>query len=156
MRWSKLRSLIEGRFCPALAGRLAIHSAAYGNCSCGHCWITLDKEVIANFCTRAYYNKKSGYFEPGSENSMYGHQLVMYGEMSRQGAYKSMFDYIHTLSLQQALDSQDVLVQALSIVDKRLGRRRLEALNIDSLHPLANSLLSIRKAAELGLMAGAA
>ena len=156
MRWSKLRSLIEDRFCTALAGRLAIHSAAYGNCSCGHCWITLDKEVIANFCTRAYYNRKSGYFETGSENSMYEHQLVMYGEVSRQGAYKSMFDYVHTLSLEQAIDSQDVLVQALSVVDKRLGKRRLATLKADSLHPLASSLLSIRKAAELTQVASSA
>ncbi len=51
MQWSKLRSLIVERFAEPLQKRLDIHGAAYGNCSCGHAWLTLDGEVIANFCT---------------------------------------------------------------------------------------------------------
>jgi len=149
MRWSKLRSLIEGRFTPALEGRLSIHSTAYGNCSCGHCWITLDKEVIANFCTRAYFNEKLGMRGEG-ENPMYERQLVVYGEMSRQGAYTSMFDFVHTLSIEHALESQDVLVQALAVVDSRIGKRRLASIDSESLHPLARTLLKVRQDAESG------
>ncbi|HEY2346920.1 MAG TPA: hypothetical protein VGH80_13765 [Xanthomonadaceae bacterium] len=149
MRWSKLRSLIEERFTSSLGNRLAIHSAAYGNCSCGHCWITLDKEVIANFCTRAYFNKEL--YQAAEENPMYKHQLVMYGEKSRQGAYVSMFDFVHTLSIEQALESEDVLVQALAVVDSRVGKRRLAAINAEKLHPLAFRLLEIRRVAESGL-----
>jgi hypothetical protein len=154
MRWSKLRSLIEERFAPSLSGRLAIHSAAYGNCTCGHCWITLDKEVVANFCTRAYYNKKL--YGVAALNPMYEQQLVMYGEKSRQDAYTSMFDFIHTLSIDQALDSQDVLVQALAVVDKRVGRRRLATIESEKLHPLARKLLEIRRNAEPKSVPGAA
>ena len=148
MRWSKLRSLIEGRFAASLRRRIAIHSAAYGNCSCRPCWITLNQDVIANFCTRAYYNKKLQHIV--GDNPIYKHQLVMYGEQSRQGAYKSMFDFVHTLSLTQALKSDDVLLQALSVADSRMGKRRLSTIAADQLHPLARSLLETRRCAEAG------
>jgi hypothetical protein len=147
MRWTKLRILVEERFAPSVAKRLAIHSAAYGNCTCGHCWITLDRNVIANFCTRAYYNKKS-HGDDGS-NPMYKDQLVLYGEKSRQDAYSSMFDYVHNLSHNEALKSDDVLIQALAVLDSRLGKRRLAAFDDSELHPLAKKLLAIRREAEL-------
>ena len=142
MRWSKLKKLVESRFSPEFAGRLSVHSAAYGNCTCGHCWITLDKKVIANFCTRAFFNTQWG---ETAKNPMYKEQWVVYGELSRQDAYESMFDYVHSLSLEEALRSDDVLIQALTVVDQRLGKRRLEAIEADSLHPLAKALLAIRK-----------
>ncbi len=147
MRWSKLRKLVEDRFAPSVAKRLAIHSAAYGNCTCGHCWITLDKQVVANFCTRAYYNKKL-HRDSGS-NPMYNDHLVLYGEKSRQDAYRSMFDYVHSMSHDDALKSDDVLVQALAVLDSRLGKRRLETFDDTALHPLAKKLLAVRQEAEL-------
>lgn len=149
MRWSKLKHLIEERFSPELAKRLAIHSAAYGNCSCGHCWITLDKVVVANFCTRAYYNNER--LRAEKINPMYETHLVMYGEMSRQDAYASMFDFVHTLSIEQALVSEDVLIQALAVVDIRVGKRRLAGIDSQTLHPLARKLLEVRREAELAI-----
>ena len=147
MRWSKLRKLVEDRFAPSIAKRLSIHSAAYGKCTCGHCWITLDKEVVANFCTRAYWNKKM--LSDTGINPMYKDHLVLYGEKSRQDAYRSMFDYVHSLSHDEALKSDDVLIQALAVLDSRLGKRRLEALDDSALHPLAKKFLTIRREAEL-------
>jgi hypothetical protein len=147
MRWSKLKKLVEERFAPSLAKRLSIHSAAYGNCSCGHCWITLDKNVVANFCTRAFYNKKLD--GDTGLNPMYKEHLVLYGEKSRQDAYRSMFDYVHSLSHDEALKSDDVLIQALGVLDSRLGKRRLESFDASALHPLANKLLTIRQESEL-------
>ncbi len=147
MRWSKLKSLVEERFAPSVAKRLSIHSAAYGNCSCGHCWITLDKNVVANFCTRAYYNKKlHGDF---GSNPMHKKYLVLYGEKSRQDPYRSMFEYVHSVPHDDALKSDDVLIQALAVVDTRLGKQRLESLDDADLHPLARELLGIRREAEL-------
>lgn len=149
MRWSKLRKLVEERFAPSVAKRVSIHSAAYGNCSCGHCWITLDQNVVANFCTRAYYNKLL-HGETG-QNSMYKEHLVLYGEKSRQDAYQSMFDYVHSVSHEEALVSDDVLIQALAVLDARLGKRRLEAFDDSRLHPLARKLLAIRRDSEVAL-----
>jgi len=58
MKWSKLKSEIEKKICDDLKNRVSINSTRYGNCTCGHAWITLDKEVIVNFCTMAFWNTK--------------------------------------------------------------------------------------------------
>lgn len=81
-------------------------------------------------------------------NPMYKDQLVLYGEKSRQDAYRSMFDYVHSMSHAEALKSDDVLIQALAVLDSRLGKRRLEAFDDSALQPLAKKLLAIRQEAE--------
>jgi hypothetical protein len=152
MRWSKLRSLVIERFAEPLQGRLDIHSAAYGNCSCGHAWLTLDGEMIANFCTRAHANAE--YVIPRQEpdplvhyatNRMYDEQLAAYGERSRQDVYRTLFDYVHNVPVKEALVSDDMLFRALAIVDSRVGKRRLAQLAPEALHPLCAYLLMLRR-----------
>jgi hypothetical protein len=132
----------------SLKQRLDIHSAAYGKCSCGHAWLTLDGNVIANFCTRAASNARG--YEPASDriNSMYTTQFADYGELSRQDAYASCWAFVHDLNIEQALCDQDPLIQSLAVVDKRLGKRRLEKLDPPTFHRLAAMLLDIRLQAE--------
>ncbi|MBI1403812.1 MAG: hypothetical protein GC147_11430 [Porphyrobacter sp.] len=146
MRWSKLRKLVKDRFAPEVQGRLDIHSAAYGACTCGHAWLTWDGEVIANFCTRAWGN--IGAFQPGFVSPEPGPgELVAYGEFSRQDAYQACWALVHDLSIDEALADDDVLVRTLAIVDARLGKRRLAQLDPETLHPLGQHLLALRIAA---------
>jgi hypothetical protein len=158
MRWSKLRTLILERFAEPLQGRLDIHSAAYGNCSCGHAWLTLDGEVIANFCTRAHANAE--YVIPRQEpdplvkyatNTMYNEQLTVYGERSRQDVYRTLWDFVHSVPVEEALASGDMLFQALAIVDARVGKRRLAQLDPQKLHPLCGYLLMLRRGEAEGI-----
>lgn len=156
MKWSKLKSEIENRFCPALRHRVSIYSTAYGNCTCGHAWITLDKVIIANFCTRAFWNTRptfdegTGKFIKGSASNSgekkYGKQYVEYGELSRQDVYKACWEYLHDLSIDEALISDDPLIQTLAVMDARMGKRRLKAIDQAKLHPLALKLLEERRA----------
>ena len=139
MRWSKLRRLVEDRFCGELKGRVAINSTAYGNCSCGHAWVTLDGEILANFCTRAYYNARSGSASAESLKK-YKDQFVVYGEGSRQDFYESCWDFIHSTSIEAALAETDPVIQAFAVIDKRLGKRRLAKIDVSRLHPLARRL----------------
>ncbi|HWU94586.1 MAG TPA: hypothetical protein VN029_03245 [Sphingomonas sp.] len=152
MRWSKLRSLVIERFAEPLQGRLDIHSAAYGNCSCGHAWLTLDGDVIANFCTRAHHI--ADYVLPRygvdphvnfAGNRMYDEQLTAYGERSRQDVYRTLWDFVHSVPVEEALASEDMFFQALAIVDARVGKRRLAQLDPDKLHPLCGYLLMLRR-----------
>lgn len=147
MRWTKLKQLVETGFALSLSKRLTINSAAYGACRCGHAWLTLDGEVIANFCTRAYWNAQLT-SPPDQVNPMYARQLASYGEMSRQDAYEACWTFVHDLSVDQSLTDDDPLIQALAVADKRLGKRRLQAINRESLHPLARGLLDERLVAE--------
>jgi hypothetical protein len=154
MRWSKLKQLVENNFADAVKPHLSIHSTAYGACTCGHAWITFDKEIIANFCTRAYYNRYQ-YGDKTTDNGInaeqaknYSSQFVEYGEMSRQDCYESCWSFVHDLSFDKAMKSDNPLIQSLMVVDKRLGKRRIDNIDSSKLHPLANKLLEIRKNAE--------
>lgn len=152
MMWSKLKQLVEQGFAPSLSKRLAINSARYGACSCGHAWLTLDKVIIANFCTLAYWTREQavrrGETPPAPLNKMYADQFVEYGEISRQDAYRACWAFVHDLSIEDALRDHDPLVQTLAVVDKRIGKRRLKQIDIDKLHPLARKLLIVRLRAE--------
>ena len=140
MRWSKLRKLVESRFADEVRGRIAIKSAAYGACSCGHAWVTLDGEVLANFCTRAYLNEVYGGGGAEKTKKKYRDQFVVYGEGSRQDFYQSCWDNIHELSIDEALAESDPIIQAFAVIDRRVGKRRLAKVDPDELHPLARRL----------------
>jgi hypothetical protein len=157
MRWSKLKKLVENNFADSVKPRVAIHSAAYGACTCGHVWITLDSKVIANFCTRAFYNRYNRYRSrdkskdrgvPEKKKKQYSGQFVEYGEMSRQDVYQACWEFVHDMSFDDAIKSEDPLIQSLMVLDKRLGKRRIDSLDASALHPLAGKLLEIRKTAE--------
>lgn len=94
MRWTKLKQRVEANFADVLKGRIALHSTAYGNCSCGHAWLTLDGKILANFCTLASGNRMSWRAEgplPLADEQIkrYRDQPVEYGEISRQHVYES-------------------------------------------------------------------
>jgi hypothetical protein len=145
MRWSKLRSLVKEGFAASIRDRVDIQSTRYGSCSCGHAWITLDGEVIANFCTRANYLASAGWPRAGTTPR---HHFAEYGELSRQDAYRACWDFVHALAIEAALADPDPLVQSLAALDKRLGKRRLALLDREAFHPLAGVLLGVRREAE--------
>ncbi len=156
MKWTKLKQLVEQRIAPSIRPRFAINSAAYGACSCGHVWITIDKKVVANFCTRAFGNIPRKFDDsarkwvskdpeltngiPSADNK----NLTNYGELSRQDAYQACWEFVHDLSIDDALNSEDPLVQSLAVIDSRGGTRKLKSIDINSLHPLANKLFEER------------
>ncbi len=143
MRWSKLKMLTEARFAESVKKRLTINSTRYGNCHCGHAWLSLDGEIVANFCTRAYYNRLND-LQDEKTIPHYKNQAVEYGEMSRQDVYQACWTFVHELSIEQALASDNPLIQSLAVVDGRLGKKRLLALEDQALHPLAKKLLRLR------------
>jgi len=162
MRWSKLKYLVEEQFADSIKVRVSINSTAYGNCSCGHAWITLDKEIVANFCTMAFWNRANGYLYRKdnrwvSDSPIPEHILEVqkksygemeYGELSRQDAYQSCWEFVHELTIDKSIASDDPLIQSLAMLDKRLGKRKLKALDDSNLHPLAKKLYSVRLESE--------
>lgn len=70
----------------------------------------------------------------------YHDQFVVYGEGSRQDFYQSCWDYIHKLSIDEALAESDPIIQAFAVIDRRVGKRRLAKVDPDELHPLARRL----------------
>jgi len=155
MRWSGLRKKLESNFASALGSRVSIHSTRYGNCTCGRAWITLDKVTIANFCTRAFFVCE--YFdqhtppskdEHARRDKNYKNQLVDYGEISRQGIYEAAWSFVHDTAFDDALKSNCPFTQSLAVLDKRLGKRRMQKMAELVTHPLPKKLLEIRMKAE--------
>ena len=149
MRWSKLRSLIEANICSSLSPKISIHSARYGNCTCGRAWITLDGVEVANLCTRAYFNKKlSGKTQCHKSKNKYEVMFVEYGKMSRQNVYEACWTFIHEITIEKALISEDPFIQFLAVIDKRVGKRRLESIDPRKFCNLAKRFFELRIEAE--------
>jgi hypothetical protein len=131
-----------------VSGRVAINSTAYGNCSCGHAWFTLDGKIVANFCTLAAYNRQVYEYEtgclPSHLHNRYKQQSVEYGELSRQDIYQACWDYVHCLSFDEAIACADFEIQVLAVLDKRLGKRRIMKMRGENLHPLVRTFLGLR------------
>lgn len=156
MRWSKVKKLIEDNFCDWLRKRISIHSTAYGNCSCGHAWVTFDKEIVANFCTRAFWNTIPEFSKEKQKwikvnpihEKKYDFMLNDYGDLSRQDVYRSCWDYLHSYTNTQALESDDIFMQFLAIVDKKTWKRTLENIRPETLEPFVKFFFLERLNAE--------
>lgn len=163
MKWSKLKKLVEERVAPSLRKRFAINSTRYGDCTCGHAWITIDKKVVANFCTRAFWLTRPTYDEDrgrwirgqtpehlsNETRRFYDEQPVEFGELSRQDAYRSCWAFVHDLSIEESLASDDPLIQSLAVIDSRVGKGRLSRIETKNLHPLAQRMLAVRSDSEI-------
>ena len=144
MRWTKLKSLVESRLADSVRDRVTINATRYGRCHCGRAWISVDGEEVANFCTRAYYNKELW----GLDNQKYEQSLVEYGELSRQLVHKACWEFVHDLPVDEALKSNNPILSTLAVLDGRVGKRRLRQIDPETLHPLSGALLKFRKSLE--------
>jgi hypothetical protein len=156
MKWSKLKSNIEGRFADSIRGRVELFSTRYNkpNSSTGRAWITIDSTEIANFSTmksgqiyRCVYHEatptdcvthpaiKANERTPGT--------LIEDGEFSRFDLHNCCFAYLN-LSVEDALAHPSPLINLLAVLDQRFGKRRLVNIDISKLHPLVRRLYEFR------------
>lgn len=157
MKWSKLKKTVEERFADSVRGKVHIYSTRYssnGNrCKCGRAWLTYNGEQIANFETILNLRRSFIIREPLTEC---GHvaiesgmrrpdKLVERGEFSRFHLHEACCQFLQ-LSIDNALNSANPLIQGLAFLDARVGKRRLAALETIELHPLSKALLDIRLA----------
>ncbi len=174
MQWTQLKKRIENGFARSVQGRVSVHAARYRHShdSEGRGWITLDKREIASFATLGHWmaewklqtalreaNKCADYNDPAQNAGYHDAQrqanavLLRQGSMTYDNLYYELEGYLN-LSIEQALDDDSVVMRALAVIDRRLGKRRLAdfALRVDEL-PLVTELLAFRKEVE-GIRAG--
>jgi hypothetical protein len=143
MRWSQLRKQVEDRFAPSMRGRVALHTAHYRHAhdSDGRAWIQLDGQEIATMC---YFQARNARWElaeqlrEASEMSDKSESLVELRNkavgitrqaevFSQQEFYRTLHEFLQ-LPIEAAISSENPILRALSVLDSRVGKRRLRRL----------------------------
>ncbi len=172
MRWSQLKHRAEGLLAESLKGRVAYYSTRYrkDHDREGRGWITVDGIQVFDMSTlRAWaeqhamtrqtlgvherwkwehwpYRGHSGYWDHWY-NTAEAERLAQ-GVLTRWDFNQALFDYLN-LSLEDALAASNIVIRALAMLDRRLGRRRFEKIQISGdEHPLVRGLYELRGMAE--------
>jgi hypothetical protein len=164
MKWSRLKSLVEERFAPSVARRVALHQARYrhANEEVGRITLTVDRKEAAAFATHMGWRR----VRPLADELMHAREawgspaayaraeaevrdrLRAEGEFSDAAAIEDLEAFL-SMSIEDALASPSPLVRALAMLDGRLGKRRLRAFHFtENEHVLVRALHSVRCEAE--------
>jgi hypothetical protein len=140
MRWSKLKQRTEAMFADGVRGRVGLWTTRYHDARhyfglVGRGWITIDGRPIANM--HKYLVAPGGIFSDGHPGRFKA------GIFSGWDLPLAAKQYL-TLSIDDAFASENTLVRALAVLDRRAGRRRLAGLNPSDEIPLVAELLRFR------------
>lgn len=169
MQWSQLKKRAEGFICASLQKELEFHSTRYQRAHdhTGRCWVTVEKREIFQACTVTwegrYYglaaqirqmNQCQSYTDPQQREGYYRAYTDAETILHKQGIYAqhqfiSALEEWTNISLEKALNSENALIRALALIDKRLGKRRLKQLHLSTdEHPLIRLFYELRRNAE--------
>jgi hypothetical protein len=176
MKWSKQKKLLESLLADSLKGHLEFYVTRYrsgGGISnyLERAWITWQGKELVNFATSSWWNeyaeltiqieRANNVTKPG----IYKHPRWWSecSKFSREHAedllYKkssfTCYDFLHAsaqyldLSIDDALQSDDPIIRALAMLDRRVGKRRLAKMElIEAEHPLVRQFYNLRSEAE--------
>lgn len=168
MRWSKLKQRIEDNLTDCAKGRVEIWNTRYRNSHDqeGEAWITIDKERVhsmgslthlTEFYERCrqlqedrdcldYRDREQieGYLTAQNE---VGIKLRQEGVIPLWEFNDALFEYLN-MSLEHILISEQMIIRALGLFDKRFGKRRLKTLDLSGEHEIIQHFYRIRCAFE--------
>jgi hypothetical protein len=140
MRWSEVRSRVRAEFADEIRDRVDIHFTRHHERSrCGRGWITIDGKEIAGFCDWAFYYPSSDHKPTRKET------LAAYGELRGWDFKVACWSLLHE-GMEVALASDNPMNQALAVLHRKFGKRRLKELLLkpELLHPLVLHVASFR------------
>lgn len=165
MKWSQLKKRIEDNFADSVKGRVEVWNTRYreSHDQEGEAWITIDKKRVYSFGTYTYY--REAYLEAkriqdqgtGAEAKTQDQSAIYIGRAyseAQENMRKAnilplwdlnalLFGYLK-LSIQEILTSENAIVRALGMIDKRFRKRRLKTLEVKADHPLIKILYEFR------------
>lgn len=174
MQWSKLKNKVESFLCDKLKGRIELHAAVYRKYHDGprRVWFTFEKKEILSAADVTYAVKHEKLYQQIKEEKKlkgipYNRDWkVMFNSQERQELVKasddveeilikeSIFSSYHlyesfkmysSLSIDEAVKSENSIIRAFSMFDRRLGKRRLKELTFpQNTHPLIINCYKIR------------
>lgn len=156
MKWSKLRKELQERLAENLKGRMDYHLTTYKNSTgyLGRAWITWDGKEILNFSNQDTWNSYQSYSNKSAQTNYTSHEpikpsertegeIVEKGEFSKYDFAENAFKFL-SINAQDALKSENPILRALAVVDKRIGRRALNELKKTETHPMIKYLIELR------------
>ncbi len=170
LQWSKTKSILESFLCNKLKGRIKIYATVLRKFHDGpsRVWITFDKKEILSASDVTYRLKyEKLYQQMIKEANLKGipynsdwdskerQELTKVSDnaeeiMINQNIFESYHLYApfmeySSLSIEEALNSENIIIRAFSMLDRRLGKRRLKEINItEDTHPLIVDFYKIR------------
>ena len=157
--WSKMRSKLENDYlADSLQGHIRYFATSYSKCPDheGRAAILLDgKEVIeGSYCeqwSKADLLPKDETLQKRLNNEFpfIDETALKYGQFDQRCFYTA-FEKFDNQSIEKSLESDDLLVRIFAVLDKRVGKRRLERLseNTDDKDEIFRRFLHIRMKAE--------
>lgn len=140
MQWSKRKKNVEGFFSDLVRGRVELRSTHYrgSHDDEGRGYITFDKNEIWSMCTLSFYSIEYDRIDeiveqenitPFEAQKIAYEQLASEGKFNQYTFYDSLDEYSNN-SIDSSLTSDNVLIRCLAMLDARLGKRRLKALDL--------------------------
>jgi hypothetical protein len=147
MQWSKLKSRVKDSICPELKDVIDFHLTSYRESHDGadKIWITIDGKRV--FSCKHYPHERAE-MRAYSERGLRGEGIKTFlreREIHSPNDFGDAMRAYLGLPVHDALLSTDPLIKAFAIVDRRLGKRSLEKLEIsDSDHSLVKAFYRLR------------
>jgi hypothetical protein len=148
IKWSKLKSRVKGFICPELRDRIDFHLTSYRESHDGadKVWITVDGQRVFSCKHYPYEWAEAKAFYGGLRGEQVKSLLrekEIHGPKDFGDAMRAYLD----MPIREALKSTDPLIKAFAFVDRRVGKKRLEMLEIsDSEHTLVKAFYALRLA----------
>ena len=156
MKWSKLRKLLKDRLADNLKNRLDYNLTTYTNSTgfIGRAWITWDGKETINFSNQDTWNQHQSYSNETAETHYISHKkiddaertegnIIEKGEFSKYDFAENAFKFLN-INVQDALKSDNIILKALAVVDKKTGKRTLTELSKLENHPMIKYLIELR------------
>ncbi len=147
MQWSKLKTRINDLICPDLKSRIDFHVTSYRESHDGadKVWITIDRERVFSCQYYPYEWAERQAYHDGLEGTQLK-EVLREKEIHKPEDFGNAMRAYLDMPIENALTSADPLIRAFSIVDRRLGKRTLEKLEIsDSEHTLVKAFYQLRR-----------
>ena len=169
MKWSQLKKRIEGGFADSVAGRVQVWTTRYRGAhdAEGEAWITIDKQRVSSMGTCSYFieqhkeatriREASGcldHLDPEQQVGYFAARREAERIVDEKNLFFTLWEFNHALfeflnlSIDDAIASDDPIIRALVMLDRRFGKRRLKAFDDSEQPPLVRTLYRFRCKAE--------
>ena len=141
MRWSQLKHRVESMFADGVRGRVQLYTTHFrGGPSRIHgferrSWITVDGKPVVNMHR---HQAVHGIYPDHGDPRRFEIGIYTYWDLPA-----AAWQYLN-MSIDDAMSSDNTVVRALAVLDKRLGRRRFSTLDPSLQTPLVATLLRFR------------